>query len=122
MEVAGATVGGRAVEALEADRMIPEVEVAEVNVEACLSDDLWALEAATGGRKVDVVAAGVLSRVVDAAEAARMSLDMEVAEVTIEARRVEALESREAVDGGRAADVLVLVPVRRGREWVEEDS
>lgn len=97
LEVVEAEVCERAVEALEADRMSLDVEVAEVTVEARTTEALEVLEATVGGRRVEVIEAGVLSRLV---EADRMSLDVEVAEVTVEARTVEALEVLEATFEG----------------------
>ena len=72
-------------EAEEADRMRFEVEVA---VDARTLEALRVLEATVGGRNVELIEADVLSRLVDAVEADRIMLDMDVAEVTVDARVV----------------------------------
>ena len=94
-EAAGADVCGWTVEDLESDCMKLDVEVADVTVEARV-EALEILEATVGGRRVEVMEAGVLLRLV---EADRISCDMEVAEVTVELRTTEALEVSEATAG-----------------------
>ncbi len=73
-------------EAEEADRMSVEVEVA---VDARTLEALEVLEATVGGRNVEVIEADVLWRLMDAVEADRIIVDMEVAEVIVDARMVE---------------------------------
>lgn len=124
LEVAGPEVCEWAVEAVEADRMSLDVEVAEVTVEARTTEALEVLEATVGGRRVEVIEADVLSRIV---EADRMNLDVEVAEVTVETRTVEALEVLEATFEGctrefTKVDVLArLGPGRRRWRVVESE-
>lgn len=88
-EVVGAGFCGLSVEALEADRMILDVEVAVVIVEARNVEALEFLVATVGGRTVELTEADELSRFFDVVEADRMSLDMEVAEVMVEARTLD---------------------------------
>ena len=94
-DAAGADVCGWMVEGLESDCIKLDVEVADVAVEARV-EALEILEATVGGRRVEVVEAGVLLRLV---EADRISCDREVAEVTVELRTTEALEVPEATAG-----------------------
>ncbi len=74
-EGAGEEVGGRMEEVEEVEGRKLDVEVAEV-----------------GGRRVEVVEGGVVPRLV---EAERMSFDMDVAAVTVDARIMDALAFRE---------------------------
>ena len=69
--------------------MIVDIDVAEVTVEARKVEDLELLVATVGGRKVELTEADMLSWPFDVVEADRMSLDMEVAEVMVEARRLD---------------------------------
>lgn len=109
VEIAGASACGRAVEAVEADRMSLDVDVAEVTVEARTIEALEVLEAYVGGRTVELTEAGVLSRLSDAD---RMILDIEVAEVTVEARTTEALEVLEVTVEGCTVDLVDEEPLR----------
>ena len=61
-----------------------------MTVEARSVDALDVLEATVKDRREGFVT-GVLSRLVDAVEEDRINLDMEVPEVTVEARKIEAL-------------------------------
>lgn len=101
VEAEGADVGGRMMEDVESDCTKSDVEVAAVTVDARAVDALEVLEAVLGGRTVELVRleAGLLSRLVDAVEADRISFDKEVAEVTVEARMTETLEFLEAKAG-----------------------
>ena len=76
-----------------------DVEVADVTVDARSVDALKVLEATVEGRRDELVEAGLFSRLVDAVEADRINLDMDVAEVTVEARKIEALGALEETAG-----------------------
>lgn len=93
-EVAAVEDGGCTEEdAVEADQMLLDVEVAVATVDARRVDAPEILETVEGGRSVEVIEAVALSRLV---EADRMSFDTEVADVTVEARNMEVLEGLEA--------------------------
>ena len=69
LDAAGADDCGGSVVAVEADRPSFDVDVAEVIVEARTLEALEVLEATVGGRKVELVEADILWRLVDAVEA-----------------------------------------------------
>lgn len=85
-EVAGAGFCGSTVEALEAVRIMVDMDVAEVIVEARKVEDLEALVATVGGRRVELTEPDLLSWLFDVVEADRTNLDMVVAEVMVEDR------------------------------------
>lgn len=115
VEDAGVDVGGRSVEAVEADRISLDVEVA---VESRTAGFFEVLEATVGGRTVELNEGDELSRLMDAVEADRISLDIEVAEVTVEARTVEGLEVEAAV----LARIEVACRVEEDLDWGADDS
>lgn len=108
VEADGTDVGGRMMEDVESDCTKLDVEVAAVTVDARAVDALEILEAVLGGRTVEIVRleADLLSRLVDAVEADRISFDKDVAEVTVEARMTEALEVLEAKAGWCEGNLL----------------
>ena len=77
-----------------------------MTVEARSVDALAILEATVEGRREELAEAGVLSRLV---EADRISLDMEVAEVTVEARKIGALGALEVTAGCCTGRVMEAV-------------
>lgn len=98
MEVeAGFSVSSRMVEAVALEWMKLDVEVADELVEARRVEALEVLEVTVEGRRLEPLEADVLSQSVEAVDADRINLDIEVAEVTVEARTtLEALGFLEA--------------------------
>ena len=96
VEAVGGDVDGLTLENEELESIKLDVEAADVTVDARRVDALDVLEAVLGGRKVESTEAGLLSRLVDAIEADRISLDIVVADVTVEARMTEVLGFLEA--------------------------
>lgn len=94
---AGFSVSSRMVEAVALEWMKLDVEVADELVEARRVEALEVLEVTVEGRRLEPLEADVLSQSVEAVDADRINLDIEVAEVTVEARTtLEALGFLEA--------------------------